>query len=435
MRERIKGWIGRWDTLLKRLAAQGATVCEWVVEPEADEERVREAEARLGIALPPTVRRIIAEGAGKVTITWYFAEETLSPFESSGELAWSLDAFEWPYFGDDELEEEKRYLAFHVAGNGDYVLLDLKGYPDDPPVVSWGHETGEFLLLAPSFTEFVERVTELALVGAEDSAYEPFCGPDGLDVDGSNAKEWKAWLDRYLTLTLEAAAKELPLLIDYITFHEAEEAGVREALARYKPADVLDAWLVRLERETYRGNRDRLLGYIGETVGEAAADWVRSLWSDRPPVDVSNYSRAYLSACCLPGREGLERVLARLEQEAQSGKIDGYSANGLLRYFHSRDVIRWAESHVSFPFGGWDELFAASVPHWEDVCRWLDGHEAMRQTALSALGKLFARGEVPEGEPDRGEIIRLLDKAEQEAVLKKEKEAVRRVTAHLADWR
>ncbi|GLI08545.1 hypothetical protein YDYSG_45770 [Paenibacillus tyrfis] len=435
MRERIKAWIARWDTLLKRLEAQGATVREWVVESEADEQRVRETEARLGIALPPTVRRIITEGAGKVTIYWDFDKETLAPFESSGELAWSVDTFEWPYFGDDELEEEKRYLAFHVAGNGDYVLLDLEGCPDDPPVISWGHETGEFLLLAPSFTEFVERVTELAFIGAEDSAYEPFCGPDGLDVDGPNAKVWKAWLDRYLTLTLEDAAKELPLLIDYITFHEAEEAGVCEALARYEPAAVLEAWLSRLERETYRGNRDRLFGYIGETVGEAAADWVRMLWSDRPSVEVSNHSRAYLSACCLPGNEGLERVLARLELEAQNSKIDGYSANGLLRYFHSRDVIRWMESHVAFPFGGWDELFAASAPYWEDIRRWLDGHEAMRQTVLSALGKLFARGEVPEGEPDRGEIIRLLDKAEREAVLKKEKEAVRRVTAHLADWR
>lgn len=435
MREKVKAWIGRWDTLLQRLAAQGATVREWVVEPEADGGRVRETEARLGIGLPPTVRRILAEGAGKVTIYWYFDKETLAPFASSGELAWSLDAFEWPYFGGDELEEEKRYLAFHVAGNGDYVLLDLEGHPDDPPVVSWGHETGEFLLLAPSFTEFVERVTELAFVGAEDSAYEPFCGPDGLDVDGSNAKAWKAWLDQYLTLTLEEAAKELPLLIDYITFHEAEDPGVREALERYEPDAVLAAWLARLERETYWVYRDHLLGYIGETVGEAAADWVRSLWSDQPPVEVSNHSRAYLSACCLPGREGLERVVARLEQEAQNSKIDGYSANGLLRHFHSRDVIRWMESRVAFPFGGWDDLFAASAPHWEDVCRWLDGHEAMRQSALSALGKLFAKGECPKGEPDRGEILRLLDKAEQEAVLKKEKEAVRRVTAHLADWR
>ncbi|SCW41150.1 SMI1 / KNR4 family (SUKH-1) [Paenibacillus tianmuensis] len=432
MRERVKGWIGRWDTLLKRLEAQGATVCVRGVEPDVDEEHVRETETRLGIGLPSTVRQIIAEGAGKVAIYWYFDKETWSPFASSGELGWSLDAFEWPYFGDDELEEEKRYLVFHVAGNGDYVLLDLEGDPDDPPVVNWGHETVEFQRLAPSFTEFVERVTELAFVGAEEWEYEPFCGPDGLDVEGPEAKAWKAWLDRYLTLTLEEAAKELPLLLDYITFHKAENEGVREALARYEPADVLDAWLSRLEEETHPANRDRVLGYIGGTVGEAAADWVRSLWSDQPPVEVSNDSRAYLSASCLPEREGLERVLA---QWAHLSKIDGYSANRLLWYFHSRDVIRWMESRVSFPFGGWDSLFASSAPHWEDVCRWLDGHEAMRQTVLSALGQLFAKGEAPEGEPDRGEILRLLDKAEQEGVLKKEKEAARQVMAHLADWR
>ncbi|WP_302058099.1 hypothetical protein [Paenibacillus sp. MZ04-78.2] len=35
MRERVKGWIGRWDTLLKRFEAQGATVCERGVEPDS----------------------------------------------------------------------------------------------------------------------------------------------------------------------------------------------------------------------------------------------------------------------------------------------------------------------------------------------------------------------------------------------------------------
>ncbi|MCG5250679.1 SMI1/KNR4 family protein [Brevibacillus agri] len=195
MREQMEKWVHAWKTLMTDMERQGARIWPLIIGPPAVPEQVAEAEARLGIRLPAAIRRILLAGTSRVQVGWSLPARTGEPFSLSGDFGWSLDGFEWPYFGDEEdPSDEQRYLCFHTGGNGDMLLLDLRAGADDPPVYAWGHETGEFLLLGQSFTAFVDRVTALGCIGAESWNYEPFAGADGLDVHGHNAESWKRWL-------------------------------------------------------------------------------------------------------------------------------------------------------------------------------------------------------------------------------------------------
>ena len=258
-------------------------------------------------------------------------------------------------------------MLFHAARNGDELLLDLASPDGQPSVVSWGHETGEFRLLAPSLGDFLDRATALGCIGADEQQYIDFCDESGLNPAGGNSRRWSFWLRQYLTLPLVQARLELPQLILYTEMHGAGQE-VLEGYRQFSPQAVLAAWLLRIRGEQESSIREKLLRIVGDVCGGHAAAWVRSLWTGAAPDAVSSHTRAYLSAACLPGDEGLQLVFDELELRGKQSRLSGYEGNGLLKPFRSRKVIGWMEDKAAFPFGGWDELFAVPVRRRMMLC-------------------------------------------------------------------
>ncbi|MED2253166.1 SMI1/KNR4 family protein [Brevibacillus parabrevis] len=431
MRQQIEKWVSAWRALIADMDRQGAHTWPLIIADPAQPWQVDEAEQRLGISLPLALRRLFLEGTSEVQIYWSLPTRTVEPFSLGGDIGWSLDSLEWPYFGhDDESADERQYLCFHVGGNGDMLLLDLRACADDPPVYAWGHETDEYILLGHSFTAFVERVTELGCIGAEVWNYEPFAGADGLDVHGENAVRWKKWLQTYRELTLETAATDFAQLVEYAALHGADDERVRKAFDQYDAKVVQQAWVAKISQAPNFAAKEPWCQLLVETLGTKAANWVRSLWESAGQEKlVSDVQRAYLSAACLPKEEGLPLVLAELDNEANSETMSGYTAYGRLKHFRAREVIAWMEAYAAYPLEGWDKLFAVSAPEWHDLAHWLAGSEAQRQIALMAWGRMLDKGDVPTGEPDWTKLGSLLDLAAEKAVLRKERERVERIRA------
>lgn len=429
MKHRMDKWKRQWQWLVQALEQKGAKTFITIDHP-APEEGIAEAETRLGMRLPEDFRSLLKDGSGKVLVYWSLPCGTIKPFDVSGEIGWGTDQLGFFDFADEEMEGQRQYLTFHLAGNGDELLLDL-GSPSGTSVVHWAHETAEFRILAPSMTAFVDRITELGCVGAEEWQYPYFCGEFGLDPESGYSRRWKAWLHQYLTLTLEQAQEELPLLITYTEMNRLDKE-VAEAFARYDGEAVLQAWLKRARAEQDPDNIDALIRCAGDILKEEASDFVRSLWSEAPAVKVSHSLRAYLSARCLPEGEGLKLVLETLDASTKQNKLSGYEANSLLQPFGSRRVLEWMEDKVSFPYGGWDTLYVHSRPSVSDIVHWLSAKDVQRQIVISALSSLPEDYVLFISHVDAQQVRSLLEQALGTAVLKKEKQAVRDALERLA---
>ncbi|AJS61243.1 SMI1/KNR4 family protein [Paenibacillus sp. IHBB 10380] len=422
MHQRMEIWGQQWDILISKLDQKGADT-HLTLDPPASEAELTEAESRLGVRLPNELRTLLGQGSAKALVYWNLPDGIIIPFEVSGDVGWDIQSLDFPDFADDNMIQQQRYMTFHLAGNGDELLLDLEDGSGQPAVVHWAHEMGEFLRLAPSLGEFIDRITELGCVGAEEWQYPPFCDEEGLNPVGTNAMKWKHWLHQYTSLTLDKVRTELLSLISYTTMNGID-ADVVASFASFDPDDVLQAWLARIQAEPERNVRQSLMRYVGQSMGPYAAEWVRTLWSD-PATDGSiPQVQAYLAALCLPEEEGLQLVWNHLDSESKGTKLSGYLANSMLSPFHSRHVIAWMETRVSFPYGGWETLFAQSCPVTEDVIRWLNGKDVQRQVVISALSKLPDETELLASELDRRSMLELLKQALDQAVLKKEKQLV-----------
>ncbi|WP_172195330.1 SMI1/KNR4 family protein [Saccharibacillus qingshengii] len=369
-----------------------------------------------------------------------------------GDLGWNLSELEFPLFfdADGEETEQRRYLAFHMAGNGDLLLFDLES-SGSSAVVSWSHEEDEFRLLAPTLPEFIERITRLGLIGACADAYEPFLRPDGLEPDGAHGRRWRAWLSDYAELKWEKVRDDLPAALAFVEMHASDVqsmAGSGSLLTDLHNSDqIIREWLLRSREPQPDSHHRRRLLLIGAMLRSAAADWVRSIWTaarkkindaERPldasqpnvlPPGLDDQVLHRLAALCLPESEGLPLVLRDLEAKAAASERRMQPPTYSLTPFRSRRVIRWMEPHVAFPFSGWDELLAASRPQAEDLIRWLQGADAQRMAAISAISRL-PEGELPallarpNSEPERAELLRLLNTLHAGAVLRKEKAAI-----------
>ncbi|QQZ59132.1 SMI1/KNR4 family protein [Paenibacillus sonchi] len=431
MKEQMAAWKRQWQELIQALEQKGADT-QFNAGPPAAESGLAETELRLGIRLPQELRTLLKEGAGQAYVYWNLPDTALLPFEVSGELGWDadrLDFFVPP--GEEDSGETQRYLSFHPAGNGDELLLDLHS-ASGTAVVHWAHETAEYLFLAPSITEFIDKITALGCVGAEEWQYPEFCGEAGLDPEKPASRQWMAWLNEYLTLTLAQAQKELPLLLRYAEmFGMAQETA--EAFGRYHAEEVLQAFLERAGQERDSSKKEAILCLAGDALKEKAAEFVRSLWSGTSSLAVSRSTLAYLSAHCLPEDEGLERVFCLLEGLAETQQLSGYQANSLLQDFHSRRVIGWMEDKTAFPYGGWDTLFVLSQPAPSDIIQWLGGSDVQRQIVIAAFPVLYDNtGATFFSAAELRQIRNLLEQALDEAVLKKEKQAVRDALGRLA---
>ncbi|MNO27283.1 SMI1 / KNR4 family protein [compost metagenome] len=430
MKEQMNAWKRQWQELIQALEQKGADT-QFSAGPPAAESGLHEMESRLGIRLPQELRSLLKEGAGNVYVYWSLPDTAVLPFEVSGELGWDVDQLDFfASTGEEDAGEQQRYLSFHPAGNGDELLLDLHS-ASGTAVVHWAHETAEYLLLAPSVTEFIDKITVLGCVGAEEWQYPEFCSEAGLDPEKPGSRQWRAWLHEYLTLTLGQARNELPLLLRYAEMFGTDQETA-ESFGQYNADEVLQAFLKRAEEERNSHNKEAILCLAGDVLKEQAADFVRSLWSETPSLEVSRSTLAYLSAHCLPEDEGLERVFRMLDESAKVEKLSGYAANSLLQNFHNRRVLGWMEDKIAFPYGGWDTLYVHSQPTPSDIVQWLGGSDVQRQIVIAAFPALYDKGAGIFSPAELRQIRSLLEQALEEAVLKKEKQAVRDALGRLA---
>jgi hypothetical protein len=229
-------WRQQWELLQRTLVARGATG-RWAqgadkpptfeIDPAATEDEVRTIEAELGQPLPPSLRRVIRQFSARVHIEWSLPEEVrpLEVFREvwAGECRWDLKSMpalhrthrEWiekcftggsiPDRADRAADKRlidydlvwHRKFALLEVGNSDMVAIDIAD-ASYQPVVYLSHEDGPChgYRLGDDFEDYVDRLTALAFVGAEDCQLPPFL-PDathGLQTASENAREWRRWL-------------------------------------------------------------------------------------------------------------------------------------------------------------------------------------------------------------------------------------------------
>ncbi|WP_411343351.1 SMI1/KNR4 family protein [Paenibacillus sp. WLX1005] len=419
-------WREQWQTLLDQLQQRGVDTAA-TFAPVADLQQVEQVEQQLDITLPTELRELLLTGASEVSVIWYVPSEQMVPFGLTGDVGWSLEALDFVEMWSEDAEspEQRRYLTFYHAGNGDRLVLDLSDV-ERPAVLSWDHETGEFRLLAGSLTAFLERITALYGIGAEHWQYEHFIDHGGLNIHHPQAQRWQQWMHDYVHLTLEQARTQLDVLIRYAEMHDSDDAALQQAFAAFSEQDVLTAWLNRIEQERDVHLRHSLMECAASICRSAAADWVRELWNAPSDQRINSAVLAYVTACCLPEQEGLQRVYAVLEQLQQSNRLNGYGANSWLKPFYSREVLQWMwqGKRVSYPYDGWDRLFACSAPEAEDIWQWLGGSTVQRQVVISALSTAEdVQAIFPEQDQLR-HTLALLEGELDKAVTKKEKNLV-----------
>ncbi|MGM1021170.1 MAG: SMI1/KNR4 family protein [Bacillota bacterium] len=128
-------------------------------------------------------------------------------------------------------------------------------------------------------------------------------------------------------------------------------------------------------------------------------------------------TRAYLTARCLPGHEGL-----------------AYVCNYLLQHFHSPQVIDWMRDKMNHPVEGWAALFAHSGPTTKQLLEWLSDSELHQKITTEALNIMIQRDLLPTMEADAwANISDLLHTSLQLVMLKKDKRRIQAVLEQLSD--
>lgn len=202
-------WVSRWQAALDACKRKRGETRELVIMPPASEEAVVQAEAELGLTLPPSFRAVLLEFAAQVDTAWSLPDEAVLPPELEeifrGHCEWSFeDVVELNVWlkdflleeGDDFSEDWHNALLFNHVPNGDYLAFDLRITPD-PPVIYLSHEEdeGQARRLGDNFVDFMERWSLLGCPGNEDWQMMPFLSDaiSDLDAYGENARKWREW--------------------------------------------------------------------------------------------------------------------------------------------------------------------------------------------------------------------------------------------------
>lgn len=226
-------WRQQWAAIEESLLARGATG-RWAkgaskpprfeVDPPATEEEVSAIEGELGQKLPETMRRVLRGFAARVCIEWQLRDANRPPelFREiwAGECRWDLGSLpalqethrEWiekcftgkqptdwtksPYLIQYDLVWHHKF-AFLEVGNFDMVGIDV-ARSESQPVVYLSREDGPChgYHLGDDFEDYVDRLTSLAFVGAEEWQLRPFLldAAHGLQTESENAGAWRHWL-------------------------------------------------------------------------------------------------------------------------------------------------------------------------------------------------------------------------------------------------
>ena len=207
-------WRQRLEAIAVAIRRVGGEVTSFHVDVPAIPREVELVEARLGRPLPIEFRKVVLGFARRVEFRWRLPDDATLPEEFqeifAGECGWDLDDLvhqeasrqSWvdecfPNPDDPYDRVWHRKLGWYTVTNGDSISFDTEHRRD--PVVYLSHEEGDGhgYVLGDSFTDYMDRLTRLACVGAEDWQWTIFCpsASSGLDPDGPAAQRWRTWLD------------------------------------------------------------------------------------------------------------------------------------------------------------------------------------------------------------------------------------------------
>ncbi|MGK8608828.1 SMI1/KNR4 family protein [Bacillus thuringiensis] len=174
-----QNWINNWNETFHQIEKIKGDIESFVVEKSATEEEIKLTEQQLGYPLPISFKEVLVKFSKQVELRWSFPDELSIPAEFddifAGELCWNLDSIEdlaevadsLKDVGDNYGENLRQKLAFYTVPNGDYLALDLNSNNEDAAVVYWDHEEDSVTYVADNFIEFIEKFTDLHLIGAE----------------------------------------------------------------------------------------------------------------------------------------------------------------------------------------------------------------------------------------------------------------------------
>ncbi|SFQ91991.1 SMI1 / KNR4 family (SUKH-1) [Bacillus mycoides] len=198
-----QNWINHWNETFHQIEKIKGEIESFVVEKSATEEEIKLIEQQLGYPLPISFREVLVKFSKQVELRWFFPDELSIPAEFdaifAGELCWDLDSIEdltevadsLKDVGDNYGENLRQKLAFYTVPNGDYLALDLNSNNEDAAVVYWDHEEDSVTYVADNFIEFIEKFTDLHLIGAEIRQWETFIDSKGINTDSEIAQKWK----------------------------------------------------------------------------------------------------------------------------------------------------------------------------------------------------------------------------------------------------
>lgn len=198
-----QNWINNWNETFHQIEKIKGEIESFVVEKSATEEEIKLIEQQLGYPLPISFREVLVKFSKQVELRWSFPDELSIPAEFddifAGELCWNLDSIEdlaevadsLKDVGDNYGENLRQKLAFYTVPNGDYLALDLNSNNEDAAVVYWDHEEDSVTYVADNFIEFIEKFTDLHLIGAEIWQWETFIDSKGINTDSEIAQKWK----------------------------------------------------------------------------------------------------------------------------------------------------------------------------------------------------------------------------------------------------
>lgn len=198
-----QNWINNWNKTFHQIEKIKGEIESFVVEKSATEAEINLIEKQLGYSLPISFKEVLVKFSKQVELRWSFPDKLSIPTEFdaifAGELCWSLDSIEdltevadsLQDVGDNYGENLRQKLAFYTVTNGDYLALDLNSNNEDAAVVYWDHEEDSVTYVADNFIEFIEKFTDLHLIGAEIWQWELFIDSKGINTDSEIAQKWK----------------------------------------------------------------------------------------------------------------------------------------------------------------------------------------------------------------------------------------------------
>lgn len=226
----IADWDARWKALRAACRYRKATG-RWVegrahpprfeINPPATADQVAAVEETIGRPLPLSFRRVLVEYSSAVCIEWEMPKEERATIPDvfrgiwAGECRWDLIAItslnatyqEWLEVFTDPYDKydgpwQNKFPVLEV-GNGDMIAVDLSTQKEQP-VVYLSHEGDDTMhgfWLGCDYEDYIDRLTLLGCVGAEDWQLAPFVGGPRscLETGGENAKLWREWFGLHVT--------------------------------------------------------------------------------------------------------------------------------------------------------------------------------------------------------------------------------------------